>query len=84
MSETLPSKLDLIWGVAAIADEIGLTERQAGYLIRNGNLPAKRIGPRYFIRRSELIEFCSGAGPVTPRRYRPRPPPNEGSPWAEA
>jgi hypothetical protein len=41
-----PGKLsdDLIWGAAAIADEIGISRRKVYYLLEGGKLPARKIG----------------------------------------
>jgi len=53
-------KLDLIWGVGAIAKVIGRTERQTFHLLATGTLPGKKVGGRWVARHSELLRFFSG------------------------
>jgi len=36
-----------IWGAKAIAAEIGVSERQAYWLLENGHLPGQKIGTRW-------------------------------------
>lgn len=50
-------KLDLIWGVSAIAKVIGRTDRQTFRLVEAGELPAKKVGGRWVAERSKLIAF---------------------------
>jgi len=53
-------KIDLVWGVAAIAKIIGRSQRQTFYLVSSGALPAKQVGSRWVIERSKLIAFFTG------------------------
>jgi hypothetical protein len=45
---------DVIWGVQAIASEIGRTRRQAYNLLETGKLPASKFGGRWVSSRSRL------------------------------
>lgn len=50
MSDTIeeaPDRLDIIWGLANIGNEVGLTERQMLYLAAKGVLPIMKIGGKY-------------------------------------
>jgi hypothetical protein len=53
-TENSALKSDLLWGVAAIAGEIGLSSRQTHYLLENGKLPARKLGDRWHSMRSAL------------------------------
>lgn len=46
--------LDLIWGVDAIAAEVGLSPRQAYYALESGTLPARKIGRKWVGHRPTL------------------------------
>ncbi|HEV7417902.1 MAG TPA: DNA-binding protein [Tianweitania sediminis] len=50
-------KLDLIWGVSAIAKIICRTDRQTFRLVEAGELPAKKVGGRWVAERSKLVAF---------------------------
>ena len=54
---TQTDKLDLIWGVSAIAKIIGRTDRQAFGMLEKGLLPAKKVGGRWVVERSKLADF---------------------------
>lgn len=56
-SPDTPLGSDLIWGVAAIADEINRSRRQTFYLLDNARLPAQKIGGRWCSSRSALRAF---------------------------
>lgn len=47
-------KLDLIWGCAAIAAALGVTERAAYHMLEAGVLPARKIGARWVASRKKL------------------------------
>lgn len=52
------SKLDLIWGVQNIADEIDRTYQQTYHMIASGKLPVvKQVGERYVVSRQKLVDF---------------------------
>jgi hypothetical protein len=54
---------DLIWGVKPISTVIGRTERQTYHMLVTGQLPARRIGGRWFASRSGLRQrFASILG----------------------
>lgn len=56
MSDNEP--LDLIWGCKDIGKLIGRTRPQVYSMIEAGKLPmVKKIGERYVVSRSKLIEF---------------------------
>ncbi|RIY01478.1 DNA-binding protein [Aureimonas flava] len=52
--------LDLIWGIGAIGEIIGRSERQTHYLVSIGEIPARKLGGRWVIERSKLIETFTG------------------------
>lgn len=65
-------KGDLLSGLKAIAIYLGITPRQAKYLIERGRLPFWREGNIIFARRSSLIRWMteredSGGDPPRPR-----------------
>jgi hypothetical protein len=54
------NKLDLVWGIDAIAKMIGRSPRQTYHMLISGHLPAKQIGSRWVAERSKLIAFFIG------------------------
>ncbi|WP_109578433.1 helix-turn-helix domain-containing protein [Aminobacter sp. AP02] len=56
-SKQEPTKLDLVWGIQAIADLIGRTLRQTYHMLRSGHLRAKQLGNRWVVDRNELERF---------------------------
>ena len=46
---------DLIRGAAAISDELGEPLRRTYYLLESGQLPAWKMGSRWYARRSALV-----------------------------
>ena len=52
-----PEKLDLVWGVEAIAEIICRSDRQTFHLCSTGSLPAKKVGGRWVAERSNIINF---------------------------
>jgi hypothetical protein len=57
-------QLDLLWGVKAIADYVGLTERQAGYQIEIGLIPVKKQGRLVVASKANLREHFANAIPT--------------------
>ena len=54
---------DLVWGVGAIATEIGVTKRQAFYLIGKKSIPVRKVGARkYVASRKALRAYLAEAG----------------------
>ncbi len=51
---------DLVWGVQAIAREIGRNPRQTFHLLENGKLPAGKVGGRWCASRAGLRQFFAG------------------------
>ena len=51
------SKLDLVWGAEAIANELGVGIRRAFYLLERGALPARKVQGRWVVERSKLRAF---------------------------
>jgi hypothetical protein len=49
--------MELLWGAAAIADELGIDRRKAFYLLEKGSLPAKKIQGRWVAERGKLRAF---------------------------
>jgi excisionase family DNA binding protein len=54
---TIDEGLGLLWGAREIARELGVSPRQAIYLLENGKLPAMKLGNRWVIARARLREF---------------------------
>jgi hypothetical protein len=48
---------DLMIGTKPIANELGLSIRQAFYLLESGRLPAFKLGSRWAVRKSTLRAF---------------------------
>lgn len=56
-TESRTSQLQLIWGAEAISAEIGCDRRRAFYLLEQGEIPAKKVGGKWVVERSQLREF---------------------------
>ena len=54
------AQIDLVWGIANIAQLIGRTERQTQMMLATGSLPAKQIGKRWVISRKRAESFFEG------------------------
>ncbi|MDI7865064.1 DNA-binding protein [Rhizobiaceae bacterium n13] len=54
------SAMDLVWEVSEIAKIIGRTERQTFYMLKAGQLPAKKVGGRWVAERGQLQRFFTG------------------------
>lgn len=52
--------LDLIWGADDIAKVIGRSRRATFYLLDSGEIPARKVGGRWVIERTKLVEFFTG------------------------
>lgn len=51
-------KIDLVWGIKAIGELIGLSQQQTYHKVRSGQLPVvKRVGESYVVSRSKLVAF---------------------------
>lgn len=53
-------KLDLIWGIGEIAAVIGISFAATAYMLREGQIPARKVGERWVASRERLNEFFSG------------------------
>jgi len=51
---------DLLWGVTAIAREIGRTPRQVFHLAAQGNIPVRKVGGRYVASLRALRRHLTG------------------------
>ena len=47
---------DLIRGASSISEELGEPLRRTYYLLESGQLPAWKMGSRWYLRRSALVE----------------------------
>ena len=56
--------LDLIWGIAGIAQTIGRTVRQTEIALNKQELPGRRVNGRWVVSRRKLIEHFEGAANV--------------------
>lgn len=52
--------VDLLWEVEEIAKVISRTPRQTFHMLKNKQLPAKKVGGRWVASRKKLIEFFLG------------------------
>ena len=52
---------DLLWGCAAIAAELGVTQRRCFYMLESRMIPARKIGSTWCGSRRELREHFSRA-----------------------
>jgi hypothetical protein len=52
---------DILWGVAAIADELRVDRRTAEILVENGLIPSGRVGSKFISSRRLLREFFDAA-----------------------
>ncbi len=58
-------KDDVLWGVQAIADEIGRTDRQTYHMLASGSLPGRKVGGHWVCSRKVLRAFFERpSGPV--------------------
>jgi hypothetical protein len=66
--KTMESKVadDLLWGVKAIAKEIGQPERQVYWRLENGQLPAGKHGQIWVASRQTLRKFFQELTAKTP------------------
>lgn len=51
---------DIVWEVRNIAKVIGRAERQVFYMLKEGQLPAKKIGGRWVASRRKLLAAVLG------------------------
>ncbi|WP_043061766.1 helix-turn-helix domain-containing protein [Brucella anthropi] len=52
--------LELIWGISEIAAVIGQSFAATAYMLKQGQIPAKKVGDRWVIERGELVAFFKG------------------------
>ncbi|MGV8831244.1 MAG: DNA-binding protein [Devosia sp.] len=52
-----PVTLDLLWGAKPIGEALGLTERQAKYMLANNEIPGRKVGGRWVASREALRLF---------------------------
>jgi hypothetical protein len=60
MSLNTGESLDTLWGARAIASYVGLSDRQAYYLLETGQLPGRKIGDRWVASREGLRRHLLG------------------------
>ena len=51
------SRLDLLWGVDAIAAELNLTRRQTYHQLESGRLPARKQGGKWVSSRAGIRRY---------------------------
>lgn len=56
-----PLSSDLLWGIKAVAMELGQSERQAFHLIQSGRIPTGKVGGRIVASRSALRRHFEAA-----------------------
>ncbi|MBZ3693411.1 helix-turn-helix domain-containing protein [Phyllobacterium calauticae] len=49
--------MNLIWGAEEIAKIIGRSTRATFHILDSGELPARKVGGRWVVERSQLIRF---------------------------
>lgn len=52
--QNVPNKSGILWGATQIAHEIGRSNPATYRLIKNGTIPARRVGGEWAISRAEL------------------------------
>ncbi|HEV7436606.1 MAG TPA: helix-turn-helix domain-containing protein [Pseudorhizobium sp.] len=57
MTKDNDDRLDLVWGIHAIAQVIGRTDRQTYDMLASGHLPARQVGNRWVAKRDALERF---------------------------
>lgn len=50
-------QLDLVWGAEAIGASLGISTRRTYYLLENREIPGRKVGGRWVVRRSRLGHF---------------------------
>lgn len=55
------SPVDLLYGLAAIGEHIGLTDRQVEHLVAKGELPTFKLASTVCARRSTLAKHSAAA-----------------------
>lgn len=50
-------QLDLVWGAEAIGASLGISTRRAYYLLEHREIPGRKVGGRWVVRRSRLGRF---------------------------
>lgn len=50
-------QLDLVWGAEAIGASLGISTRRTYYLLENREIPGRKVGGRWVVRRSRLGRF---------------------------
>ncbi len=53
-------KFELIWGIGDIATAIGQSFNATAYMLKMGQIPARKVGDRWVIERGELVAFFKG------------------------
>ena len=48
---------DYLWSASSIAKALGVSERQAFYLLEKGHIPGRKVGVRWVVSRAKLDEF---------------------------
>jgi hypothetical protein len=66
-----PLREDLLFGAAAIAQYVGITERQARHQIDQGNLPVARLG-RLIVGSKSQLRQCLTPKPAAARETSAR------------
>ena len=77
MTTDTQSQPDLLYGVHAIADYLGIKKRAAQHLVETGRIPAFKIGKTVCARRSTVraaLETMEQDSPKSARRYDESPP----------
>ena len=70
-SSNPPSGGDMLYGVAAIGEFLGLKKRQALYLIESERVPFFRVGKIICARRSSLTQWLAEQEAAASRRATP-------------
>lgn len=63
---------DRLYSVEDVAERLGLHVRTVRSYVRDGKLPATRIGKQYRINQADLEAFTGGPVPATPREAAAR------------
>lgn len=60
LNKSNEAPVDVIWGIGAIAEAIGQSFAATAYMLKQGHIPAKKVGDRWVASRKKLESFFAG------------------------
>lgn len=82
MAAANPTDADLLYGMEAVANHLGMTKRQALHLHEKGDIPTFKMGRTVCSRRSELEAHFARASTAARGGAAPAPSPQPATPPA--